>query len=457
MVEIRRLPELCNYNQLAMTLVSWQPNIIGYRTGFAFTHSQIYGRKCAEQTKQPQTIMRNKKPIDVVVAGHLCLDIIPRFANTRTDRVGDILTPGRLVNVGEVTTSTGGLVSNTGIALLKLGLKVDFIGKVGDDLFGKAIIGILRNYIEEPQGVITAKGEHSSYTIVIAIPGIDRIFLHNPGTNHTFGFNDINFDIVRNARLFHLGYPPLMRNLYVDGGDELIKILARVQSMGITTSLDMALPDPDSESGKVDWTSILKKLLPHVDIFTPSIEEIMFMIDKKRLSFLKREAKGGDIINFFKPDDLTRISDVLLGCGAKIIVLKCGHRGFYLRTAGRARLDKIGYAKPAGLHNWSNRELWAPCYHIDRIVNAIGSGDSAAAGFLAGYLKGESPEICMKCANAAGAQNVEAVDAVSGVKTWDEVMKTVRAPDAKLKDLEISEDNWVYDDVQKLWRGPGEK
>ncbi len=400
--------------------------------------------------------MSNKKSIDVIAAGHICLDIIPRFGNIKADRVGNILTPGRLVNVSEAAISTGGSVPNTGIALLKLGLKVDFMGKVGDDLFGKAIIGILGNYIE-PHGMITAKGEHSSYTIVIAIPGIDRMFLHNPGTNAAFDYGDIDFALVRNARLFHLGYPPLMRNLYINDGAELIKIFTQVKSMGVTTSLDMALPDPDSESGKVDWDLILRKLLPHVDIFTPSIEEVMFMVDRKRLSSLKHEAKGGDIVDFFKPDDLTRISDVLLGYGAKIITLKCGHRGFYLRTTGKAILDKIGYAKPADSHNWSNRELWAPCYHIDRIASAAGSGDSAVAGFLTGYLKGESPEICMKCANAAGAQNVEALDAVSGVKTWDEVMKMVCAPDAKLKDLEISEDDWIYDEVDRLWKGPGEK
>ena len=397
--------------------------------------------------------MSNKKSIDVIVAGHTCIDIIPRFADVRSGKVSDILIPGQLINVSEATISTGGPVPNTGIALVKLGVKVELIGKIGNDLFGRAIIERLRNYVKLGS-MSTAKGEHSSYTIVIAIPGIDRIFLHNPGTNDTFGYNDINFDLVKNARLFHLGYPPLMRNLYIDGGSELIKIFAKVKSLGVTTSLDMALPDPDSESGKANWDSILKKLMPYMDIFTPSIEEAMFMVDRERLFFLKEQARGKDVIDFFEPDDLTHISDVLLSYGVKIITLKCGHRGFYLRTADTGKLDKIGYAKPADSRKWSNLELWAPSYHVDRIGSATGSGDSAVAGFLVGYLKEETPEMCVKCANATGAQNVRALDAISGIKTWEETIKMASDPDAKLNDLEICEDNWVYDKEERLWRGP---
>jgi sugar/nucleoside kinase (ribokinase family) len=148
--------------------------------------------------------------IDVVVAGHICFDVIPEFPSGLGTDLGQILVPGKLVNVGEATTSTGGPVSNTGLALLRLGQKVAMMGKVGDDFFGKAILDRLRLYGAE-KGMSIVPGEGTSYTIVIAAEGIDRVFLHNPGTNDTFGPEDVNLDVVRQARLFHLGYPPLMR------------------------------------------------------------------------------------------------------------------------------------------------------------------------------------------------------------------------------------------------------
>ena len=43
--------------------------------------------------------------------------------------------------------------------------------------------------------------------------------------------------------------------------------------MGVVTSLDFSLPDPESESGKINWPEIMKKLLPFTDIFVPSLEE----------------------------------------------------------------------------------------------------------------------------------------------------------------------------------------
>ena len=76
----------------------------------------------------------------IVVAGHLCLDIIPDLSGSPSGAtLADILRPGQPVNVGPATLSTGGAVSNTGLALHRLGVPVRLMGKVGNDLFGQAI------------------------------------------------------------------------------------------------------------------------------------------------------------------------------------------------------------------------------------------------------------------------------------------------------------------------------
>ncbi len=336
-----------------------------------------------------------KKEIDIIVAGHLCFDIIPKFPEGKVTSIEKLFIPGKVINVNEVATSSGGPVSNTGLAMHILGAKVAFMAKVADDFFGHAVIDYLKKKVSG-EGIKIVKGEPSSYTIAISLPGMDRMFLHNPGTNNTFGYGDIDFELVKKAKLFHLGYPPVMKKLFSNQGKELTRIYRKVAGLGVTTSLDVSLPDPDSPSGKVNWDNILKRVLPCVDIFLPSVEEAQFMLDKEEFLELRERAKGKELLHLFDGNDLTRLSNKLLSYGSKIVALKCGERGFYVKTASREKLKKIGPIKSKTLDNWSERELWEPSYHVEKFASATGSGDSAIAGFLAPLLKGETIEMCLK-------------------------------------------------------------
>jgi len=72
----------------------------------------------------------------IMVAGHLCLDIAPKFSDSAVLKVSEVFAPGHLTNVGDAILSTGGTVSNTGLALDRLGVDVVLNGKIGDDEFG---------------------------------------------------------------------------------------------------------------------------------------------------------------------------------------------------------------------------------------------------------------------------------------------------------------------------------
>src|SRR6185503_4762577 len=124
-------------------------------------------------------------------------------------------------------------------------------------------------------GMSIVPGEASSYTVILNPPNVDRIFLHCPGANDTFGAGDVNYELLCQANLFHFGYPPLMKRLYQNDGAELIRMFKQAKATGVTTSLDMAMPDPTSPSGQANWPAILKAVLPAVDLFVPSIEEIL--------------------------------------------------------------------------------------------------------------------------------------------------------------------------------------
>lgn len=388
--------------------------------------------------------------IDSVVAGHLCLDVIPDLSGSKQDQIEAILKPGRLVLVGSVNYCTGGPVSNTGLALTKLGIHTRLMGKVGDDLFGHAIQDYVRAYGSDlVDAMIVDPDVHTSYTIVLNPPGVDRIFLHHPGANDTFGADDIRYDLIAGARLFHFGYPPLMRRMYEDGGSDLTEIFRRAKETGVTTSLDMALPDPSSPAGRANWRDILGSVLPYVDLFLPSIEEILFMLHSATYKALCEEAGGPSFLPFVQPKLLSNLSHELIEFGAKIVALKLGDRGLYLRTASLGVLGEMGRGQPHDAAAWAQKEMWVPCFQVE-MVGTTGSGDATIAGLLAGLLRGLSPEDAVTAAVAVGACNVEAADALGGIRPWEETWDRVRAGWPR-RQLVLDTPGWVLDDSHQVW------
>lgn len=328
-----------------------------------------------------QKIQRNESIMhpDVIVAGHICLDIIPSFLHQAE------LAPGALINMGPAVVATGGAVSNTGIALHRLGLRTRLMGKVGDDLFGRALLDTLRQQDAAlADGMIVDPDATTSYSVVINPPQTDRTFLHHTGANDTFTARDIDPRKLEGARLFHFGYPTLMRSIYSDGGREMEAIFRLVKSCGLMTSLDMSMPDPNAEVGRVEWIPWLKRVLPLVDLYLPSLEETRRM--------LRQEAP---------PEELVR---TLQSWGARIVGLKLGDQGLCCR--------------------WENREYRAPCFEVN-VVGATGAGDCTIAGFIAGWLRGQTPDDIMTTAVAVGACCCEAPDATSGVRSWDETQARI--------------------------------
>lgn len=389
----------------------------------------------------------------VVVAGHICLDIIPELRHTNAGMTGMLL-PGMLAEVGQAVVATGGAVSNTGIALHRLGTDVKLMGKVGADPFGEAILGILRRHDAGlSEGMIVAEGEHSSYSIVISPPGIDRIFLHHTGTNDTFTSADVTADDLENCGLLHFGYPPLMRQMYASGGDELRRLFSAAKKAGATTSLDLAMPDASSEAGRADWTSILSAVLPDVDIFLPSFEELLFMLDRPLYDELRSSGDSG-VLPKADGELLGRLSGCLLDMGVAIAVIKLGEHGLYMRTTARQdRLTKMGCFKPEA-EGWLGRELLAPCYKA-AAVGTTGAGDCTIAGFLHGMIRGGKPHRILNGAAAVGACSVESADATSGVPEWPAVARRMETEWERMPHR-LRLPVWTWDHKLQLWIGPND-
>jgi len=390
------------------------------------------------------------KPVDIVVAGHLCLDLYPDLGKFEGGSFVNRLLPGKLLSVGNMSFCTGGPVSNTALALNRLGVKVRCMGKVGADAFGSIIADVLRKHHPHMgDNLILSAETGSSYTIILSAPGIDRIFLHYPGTNDSYIPDDIDYDLVSQCRLFHFGYPPLMKMMFIEQGAHLTEIYRRVKDCNVITSLDMAWPDPNSDAGKADWEAILKNTLPFVDIFAPSIEEILYMIDRQTFTNLSKRALNGNLLPLIELEILNKLVDRLSAWGAKIIALKLGDRGFFIHSGSKDMLKEITQLLPIDANNWSMKQIWAPCFQAN-FVGAAGSGDATVAGFISAMIRGLPIEEAATMAVAVGACCVEALDTVSGIQEWDATQQRI-AQGWSRHPLQVKDPSWRFDGESQNW------
>lgn len=360
---------------------------------------------------------RSQFALDAVVAGYLGVDIVPGFpAGRSTIPAAELFRPGKLIETEGLSFALGGVVANTGLAMKRFGQKVELMGCVGSDALGDIVVSQLREK-GVTGGIRRNHRAGTAYGIVVAPPGMDRIFFEDPGCNGIFSADDIDYKVVTKSRLFHFGYPPLMKSLWSDNGSELRKMFQRVRKLGVATSLDMTLPDSDSPSGKANWRKILADILPCVDIFVPSIEEILFMLEPKQYAGILATAAGRDMVDLIPQEAYERLADKILELGVRVLMVKAGHRGAYLQTGD---VSKLNPSLRLPTDNWSHRKLWAAPFPANprRIRNACGAGDCAVAGFLSAILNGAEIGKAAGYAMLAGRDNLYGIDAFAGLADW---------------------------------------
>ncbi len=330
----------------------------------------------------------------IVVAGHVCLDIAPRLTH------GVDWRPGSLYEVGPAMLSVGGVVGNVGSVLTALGVPVRRVGAIGDDAFGVIVRQLVGDAQQPLRAVLTRLPDHATaYTVVVNDPATDRLFLHHPGANEAFGGEELRAGLLALEQrepgllagaIVHVGYPPVMAGLYADGGRSFAAALAWARERGARISLDMAMPDPKSPAARVDWQAFLARVLPLVEIFAPSWSDLTALL--------------GGLPETPHRDDLAGASAAFLELGTKVVLIKLGHRGAYLRTADNRPSTSA----------WRGRELLSPNFVVD-VTATTGAGDATIAGFLAAVQRGASPEHALSVASATGAASVTGADAAASV------------------------------------------
>lgn len=261
--------------------------------------------------------------------------------------------PGALGLVESITLHVGGCAANTGVALHRLGVETQVVGAIGRDGLGQFVRQTLCDEGMDVRAIQQKDGPTSATMVLVREDG-ERTFLHCVGANASLNSSDFDVALLDGAQVLHIAGHGLMPSF--DGGS-CAELLAYAQSRGVLTSLDTA-GSPDE-----NWRQSLRRTLPYLDVFVPSLHEV-------------REL-------FPKSSTPQQIAAHLIDEGVGTVALKMGECGSYAR-------------------NRNGQSALAPAFTV-AAVDATGAGDAFAAGFLASVLRGLPLETCLKMGNAAGA------------------------------------------------------
>lgn len=137
----------------------------------------------------------------------------------------------------------GGAPCNVLAMLTKLGYQTAFIGKVGDDMFGKQLADALCEVGIGTDGLVYDKKIHTTLAFVHTFPDGDRdfSFYRNPGADMMLSEDEIDEELIRNAEIFHFGSLSMTTEPVKNA---TIKALKTAKEAGVTISFDPNLREP---------------------------------------------------------------------------------------------------------------------------------------------------------------------------------------------------------------------
>ena len=134
-----------------------------------------------------------KKEFDVVALGELLID----FTDNGISEQGNTI----------FEANPGGAPCNVLAMLQKLGNNTAFIGKVGEDIFGTKLKGVLEEVGIDTSGLIIDREARTTLAFVQTFEDGDRdfSFYRNPGADMMLTEDEIDEKMIGHCRIFHFG------------------------------------------------------------------------------------------------------------------------------------------------------------------------------------------------------------------------------------------------------------
>ena len=225
------------------------------------------------------------KRFDVIALGELLID----FTENGQSEQGNPL----------MEANPGGAPCNVLAMLKKLGYTCAFIGKVGDDMFGRQLkqvtedAGICMDYLQMDRKI------HTTLAFVKTFPNGDRdfSFYRNPGADMMLEAKELPVDAIQNCRIFHFGS---LSMTHEDVRFATKKAVGLAKSAGALISFDPNLRPPlwdslDEAREQIAWG------LSRCDILKIADNELEFMTGETNFDFgaatLKKQYPNIQILN----------------------------------------------------------------------------------------------------------------------------------------------------------------
>jgi sugar/nucleoside kinase (ribokinase family) len=307
------------------------------------------------------------RPYDVITFGDMCVDLIVSGADV-TPRFGQV---EKLVE--DYGVEMGGSCCLFACQAARLGLRVGILGRVGDDDFGRLVVRRLGECGVDTRHVIVDPALKTGLGIALCQNG-DRAILTYMGSICAIRPDDVSDEFLASARHLHHGSFFLHTGLR----SAIPDIFRRARAWGLSTSLDPNW-DPDER-----WNSTLAEVLPLTDVFMPNEQEALHVT---------------------RCASLEEATHQLRARGIPLVTVKRGPEG--ARAYGEQGMVECSVTPVAG-------------------GDSIGAGDSFDAGFLAGWLRGLSPERCVDIGCRCGWSVAGAAGGLQGQPTWETVAQWIR-------------------------------
>jgi sugar/nucleoside kinase (ribokinase family) len=310
---------------------------------------------------------------DLVVAGDAVPDVIVG------DVSGEIAFGQAETLVERGTLTVGGSAAIMACGAARLGLRVAFVGVVGDDAAGRFILEEVGRRGVDISACVVLPGGTTGLTVHIVRPGADRdrAMLTSMGCVGELTAAMLRVVLQMRVRHVHVGSFFLLPKLAAD----LATFFAEAHGTGRTTSLDTQ-GDPRGL-----WQDGLRGALRASDLYFPNLDEA-------RAVAASLNADG------LAESDLGRTLEALAALTPRAVV-KCG-------AEGAALLDGATVLRAPALRT-------AP-------VDTIGAGDSCDAGYVYGFLHGWSAARCLAFAAVCGSLSTRAAGGVDAQARVDEVL-----------------------------------
>jgi len=263
--------------------------------------------------------------------------------------------PNQLVNCEPLRLEIGGGATNAGIALASIGVEVEIIGYIGEDVFGDGVINLIRKTTAGVSFLKRSEDFSTSTSIVLIPESGERAFIHHPGANGCLTGKDL-IEAIENldGDHFNLSGYGVLPGIKIE---DLKSVFLKAKERGLTISFDVVT----IEDLKKYKSEFVEEILPLVDFFSPNLEEarIITGLDDPKLSVKKL----GKICKVFS-------------------TVTMGEKGAYISDGENV--------------------VYLPSLKIDT-VDTTGAGDGFLAGLIYGFLKGWDIEKIGKFATVMGA------------------------------------------------------